>query len=77
MLWYLVEFQGKIRPSKNADVEAMSIYSPDGGISHVLIDQDSRFLKSIIVQNTQAFLVAYCNIYFFSHFTKKRLNKLL
>jgi len=35
------EFQGKIRPSKNADVEAMSIYSPDGGISHVLIDQDS------------------------------------
>ena len=35
------EFQGKIRPAKNADVQAMSIYSPGGGISHVLIDQDS------------------------------------
>ena len=39
--YYSKKFPENIRPAKNADVQAMSIYSPDGGISHVLIDQDS------------------------------------
>ena len=37
----LSEFQGKIRPAKNAEVKAMSIYAPDGGILHTFMDQDA------------------------------------
>ena len=35
------EFQENIRPAKNADVQAMSVYTKDGGILHTFMDQDA------------------------------------
>ena len=38
---YAKTFPENIRPAKNADVQAMSVYTKDGGILHTLMDQDA------------------------------------
>jgi hypothetical protein len=38
---YAKAFPENIRPAKNADVQAMSVYTKDGGILHSMMDQDA------------------------------------